>query len=371
MAYQTPAGGATVFTNAPWSDPAFFPLGVWLQDPANAARYRQAGFNTFVGLWQGPRENQLAALRLAGLYVVCEQNEVARRHLADANIIAWMQDDEPDDAQSGLARLGFGSPVAPEEVAAHYRQLKAADPSRPVLLNLGQGVAWDGWYGRGRRNHHPEDYLEYLKGCDIASFDIYPAVHTTRQVAGKLWYVADGVDRLMRWSGTNKVVWNFLECTRIDNPKHKPTPGQVRAEAWMSIIHGSRGLIFFVHQFKPEFREAALLDGPEMLAAVTALNREITSLASVINSPPLTDMATVKSQNPAVPIAFMVRRHDGATYLFAVAMRAGETTVTFKLNGLEGIKPVEVIGENRNLSATNGVFTDRFQSWDVHLYRVK
>jgi hypothetical protein len=34
----------------------------------------------------------------------------------------------------------------------------------------------------------------------------------------------------------------------------------------MSLIRGSRGLIYFVHQFKPTFREAALLDDPEMLA---------------------------------------------------------------------------------------------------------
>ena len=42
---------------------------------------------------------------------------------------------------------------------------------------------------RGRRSNHPEDYPEYLKGCDIASFDIYPANHGSKAVAGNLWYV--------------------------------------------------------------------------------------------------------------------------------------------------------------------------------------
>ena len=74
--------------------------------------------------------------------------------------------------------------------------MRKADPDRPVMLNLGQGVAWDGWYGRGVRTNHPEDYAEYAKGCDIASFDIYPACHDNAEVAGKLWYVARGVDRL-------------------------------------------------------------------------------------------------------------------------------------------------------------------------------
>ncbi len=40
----------------------------------------------------------------------------------------------------------------------------------------------------------------------------------------------------------------------------------------MALIHGSRGLIYFVHQVKPSFREAARLDDAEMLAAVTKLN---------------------------------------------------------------------------------------------------
>ena len=45
----------------------------------------------------------------------------------------------------------------------------------------------------------------------------------------------------------------------------------------MSLIHGSRGLIYFVHQFSPKFDEHALLDDPEMLGMVTKLNLRIQS----------------------------------------------------------------------------------------------
>ena len=74
----------------------------------------------------------------------------------------------------------------------------------------------------------------------------------------------------------------------------------------MSLIHGSRGLIYFVHQFKPSFREAALLDDPQMLAAATALNRHITALAPVLNSPTIPDSLKVEPSAPSVPIATMV-----------------------------------------------------------------
>jgi hypothetical protein len=125
---------------------------------------------------------------------------------------------------------------------------------RPVLLNLGQGVAWDNWIGRGVRRNHPEDYPEYVKGCDIVSFDIYPAVHDKAEVAGKLEFVARGVERLGQWTRGEKIIWNCIEASRISNPQVKPTPDQVRAEVWMALIHGSRGLIYFVHQFKPTFK---------------------------------------------------------------------------------------------------------------------
>jgi hypothetical protein len=138
----------------------------------------------------------------------------------------------------------------------------------------------------------------------------------------------------------------------------------------MSLIHGSRGLIYFVHQFKPTFREAALLDDSEMLAAATSLNRQIAELAPVLNSPTIRDAVSVRSENADLPIAVMVKQDKGALYLFAVGMRDGATTATFTLGGTKEEKRIEVLGENRTRTAKDGVFTDHFGPWDVHLYRM-
>ncbi len=358
------------WAKGPPSDPGFFPLAVWLQAPANAQRYRKAGFNTYVGLWRGPTEEQLATVEKAGLRLICHQNEVGLRHRDDSTIIGWMHGDEPDNAQSLGQGNGYGPPIPPERIIADYQRIRIADPSRPVLLNLGQGVAFDNYIGRGVRRNHSEDYQKYLKGCDIASFDIYPVNHDKSEVSGKLWFVAQGVERLVKWSGGEQIVWNCLECTRIGDVDRKPSPHQVRCEAWMSLIHGSRGLIYFVHQFKPAFREAALLDDSEMLAAVTALNQQIAELAPVLNSPTIRDVAGVRSENSDVPIAMMLKKQKGATYLFAVGMRDGITTATFTLGGIKGEKKIEVLGENRTMVANNSSFSDHFSPWDVHLYRI-
>jgi hypothetical protein len=231
-------------------------------------------------------------------------------------------------------------------------------------------VAWDGWHGRGVRTNHPEDYLEYVKGCDIASFDIYPVAHSKPEVAGNLWYVARGVERLNKWTDGKKVVWNCIECTRINNKDTKATPKQVKCEVWMSLIHGSMGLIYFVHEWQPKFNESAILSDPRMLSAVIEINKQINTLAPVLNSPTIDAGVSVSSENKNVPVAVMAKDYKGARYLFAVGMRGGSTKATFTAPALKGKRTVEVLGENRTILSKDGIFSDTFEAWDVHLYRI-
>ena len=67
----------------------------------------------------------------------------------------------------------------------------------------------------------------------------------------------------------------------------------------------------------------------------------------------------------------MVKRHEGATYVFAVGMRDGATTARFEVAGVPGAARVEVLGEDRTLAVNGGVFEDRFEPWGVHLYRIR
>lgn len=357
--------------NGPSGDPDFFLLAVWLQEPAKAPRYKAAGFNTYVGLWQGPTEQQLAQLKKVGMKVVCEQNQVGLEHIDDPVIIGWLQMDEPDNAQRLPDGKGYGPPVTPEEIVRRYKKMHAADPSRPIQLGLGQGVAWDNWRGRGVRTNHPEDYPQYIKGGDIISFDIYPVVHNSPEVVDRLWYVARGVERLATWTEGKKIIWNAMECTRIGSKEgKKPTPHQLKCEIWMAIVHGSMGIIYFVHEWQPKFNESALLDDTEMLSAAARINRRITALAPVLNSPTVKDALSVASHNENAIVATMTKKYKGDTYIFVVGMRNEKTNATFAAAGIEGRKTVEVLGEERTITSENGIFTDTFEPWDVHLYKI-
>ncbi len=107
------------------ADPAYFPIAVWLQDPRNAGAYKRAGVNLYVGLWAGPTDAQLAALKAAGMPVICHQNRVGLAHRDDPTIVGWMHGDEPDNAQEvrdkKTGRTGYGPPIAPGTIVADYR----------------------------------------------------------------------------------------------------------------------------------------------------------------------------------------------------------------------------------------------------------
>lgn len=354
------------------SDPSYFPIAVWLQNPINASRFKSAGINLYVGLWKGPTEEQLKFLADAGMPVICSQNRVGLANKDNPIIVGWMHGDEPDNAQlvrdPATGREYYGGPVPPQNIVDDYQKMRSLDPTRPILLNLGQGVANDEWIGRGS-GAHISDYLTYVKGGDIISYDVYPVVCINKPDGENyLWYVAKGVSRLMEWTEGKKIIWNCIECTRIGSETKKATPHQVRAEVWMSIIHGSRGLIWFVHEWKPKFNEHALLDDPEMLPAVTKINNQIHELAPVINSPSIDDLVTVKSSDPEVPVAIMIKRYKQSIYIFAVGMRNSPTTATFEIKASSPKQIANVLWEDRAINLENSKFSDEFKPYDVHIY---
>ena len=356
------------FENGLPDDPDFFPIGVWLQDPSDAAAYKAGGINLYIGLWQGPTEVQLSTLRAAGMPVMCSQNSTGLAHLDDSIIVGWTQQDEPDNAQSDGAG-GYDPCIDPEIIEEKYDDIKANDPTRPVYMNLGQGVANINYVGRGECTGDTWMYPEYIEGCDIVSFDIYPVTSRYDHIRDNLWYVAEGIDNLRNWSDDEKPAWCWIETTHI-NSENKPTAHQVKAEVWMALIHGARGFGYFCHEWVPEFNSNALLDDPVIFPAVSEINAQIHKLAPVLNSPDKTGLVSVISDNQDVPVDILVKHFQDTLYVFAVAMRDGPAECTFTI---EGNQPdhVNVIGESRNITVTDGSFEDSFSSDDVHLYKME
>lgn len=351
---------------------SFFPIAVWLQEPRDAMAYKSYGINMYVGIWDGLTQTKLDLLKAADMKVIADLNEFAKNNLQEPLIYGWLQGDEPDNAQWNPVTKSYDPCIDPSKIIDYYNELKLTDPSRPVYLNLGRGIAATHWVGRGKCSGKTDMYKisndGYLKGCDIASFDIYPVNSSEKEVKDSLWYVAKGVDSLREWSDYSKPTWCWIETTQINKGGRRPTPEEVKSQVWMALIHGVSGIGYFCHSFAGGTEAAALLHDKEMILEVGKVNEQIAALAPVLNSPTIQDYVSISSSNPGIPIDYIVKKIDDTFYIFAVSMRPGNTTASFSIqNG----KRVEVIGEDRSIDMKDDKrFTDQFSSYSVHLYKI-
>jgi hypothetical protein len=365
------AANSSAWANGPPAGPNYFPIGVWLQGSRNIVEFRTIGINLFVGTADNFAETTLATFAHAAMPLITEQTPVALASQYRRVIIGWLQPDEQDNAQPN-GRGGYGSCIAPAEIVARYVKWKSADASRPVLLGFGRGVADTQWTGRHDCTGQTTSYYPLaVGGGDIVSFDIFPIAG----YQGRLELVARGLDNLHAWiaeGGRSRIVWNAIEAVPIGSGA-VPTPAEERAEVWMSIIHGSRGIVYFVHQFSADgshlVREDGIFNFPVLVKAVSTINAELNSLAPIINAPDGT--LGIHGLGPgAGAIDTMARRYKGAMYLFTICMRAAACgRISFVLPEV-GRASAQVIDENRTLNVANGIFDDDFAGYGVHLYRV-
>jgi hypothetical protein len=343
------------------TNPDFFPIGVWLQSASYAQSYAQLGVNTFVGQWEGNTSAALQKLQAAGEVLITKQDSVGLGDPNNGIIKAWQSfPDEPDNAQPN-GTGGYGPCVEPSKMVAEYKQLKAADPSRPVYVNFGQGVANTSYIGRGEACYGKTSmYPEYAQGADIVSFDVYPV-----NDGYPLSIVATGVDNLRAWAG-NKPLFAFIETTPQEGTSG-PTPAQIQAETWLALIHGANGIEYFCHMLSPTFVEDGCLTLPSVASQMKADDAQIAALAPVLNSNTITNGVTVAS---SFRVDTMEKSYGGATYVLSEAVSSNGGSASFKLPGAGG-GAVTVLGENRTLSLSNGSFTDSFSGFGVHLYEIR
>ena len=342
----------------------FFPIAVWMQSPSHAARYRELGINTYLGLWNGPTEEQLAELARTGMSAITEQNEIGLKSVNRHVITGWMQRDEPDNAQ--LSALGGYAPCIPAiDVARRTREIIARDATRPVTLIFGPGVADTAWKGRGACSGDMNYYDIAVEDAGIISFDIYPVGSDTARVKGKLEYVAQGVVNLVKRARGNQTVWTAVETTALD-VRRPVKPLEVRAEVWMALIHGAKGICYFVHEFAPTFQEDGIFRHPDIVKEVTDINRSLIGLAPVLNSENVNGRVAIESP---VPIATMLKRRGSDLYLFTVSMRNEASEPRIFVDGV-GDAVALVLDENRTVSIRRGGFVDAFPGYGVHRYKI-
>ncbi|HET9932357.1 MAG TPA: hypothetical protein VFQ35_16750, partial [Polyangiaceae bacterium] len=152
------------------------------------------------------------------------------------------------------------------------------------------------------------------------------------------------------------------------------TRDEFRAEVWLAIIHGARGIFYFAHSdcvagpcTTPDGMTADLVD------EMTIQNARISGIASVLQSPinPSTIGFAPGKSAVNLPLEATWRQSGGKSYLIvANASPNPLTAAPMVVSGLPaGTSALTVHGENRSVSLASGQFSDSFQPYAVHIYR--
>lgn len=255
----------------------------------------------------------------------------------------------------------------PEQTLAHYRKIKVADASRPVWLTLTVRFLprYEQWHRMPAEQMRPL-YPKWAEATDVLGTDIYPIYGFNKPE----WLLdnIEAIKKMRELAGPKKPLYIWIETCNGGSQQGaaKVEPRHTRAEVWMSIIAGARGIGYFTHAWKPTFSEFACDDA--MQAELRRLNTQVTRLTPAICGRPM--QAAIAFDGVAGHL--LATESDGSTWIFAqnldLSGKAGKARIT--VEGLKAGTKVEVIDENRSITAADGSFEDSFDALAEHVYRI-
>jgi hypothetical protein len=361
-----------------------------------------AGFNT---MWPWPSRSladQLEAGKGAGLQVVC-MGQVAEADAAKLkdhpNWLGNVWHDEPTGSFWGKDMDAKFS-----EFQTYKAKLNAAAPGVAVFIN---DVPWitapaTSWW------------VKWNTAGDVACHDNYPIMDRkarARSIGDEEHKtgIPSSVSLAAAVNNEQKPVWLIVGAFEVRGhggfPFRMATPMQLRAQVYAGLIHGATGIIYFcwdtyvcrdgeVMGMSPDPKVAYLEAGPNkpkaspakpmelaeskaLWMAATQINREIRELTPSLLSPTVPDIVRYSAQvdGPAVtdnPIRGLLKPHPAGGYvLLTVNLDDAVLNVPWQFDN--GLKSVEPLYENRpayDLKAGEKSFTDLYEPFDVHVYRV-
>lgn len=322
----TAAGTAIAVNGTPT-----FPIFAWAACPADIDVDLAAGVTAFMthGEGCGSEDDFLDALGQRAYYV--PQVGDTRDFAFDPRLLGYVQPDEPD-----------AHGIAPEQLSLV--------PGRLVFMTLTPQFAAD-----------PASYRGYADKADALGFDVYPLT----QACGRadLGAVYHGQRALVALAA-GRPTFQWIETGAQQGACGAPvTPATVRAEAWLAIAGGARGIGWFTYAWQ-DGRAQSYGVGPDVPAAQAATSSAIQSLAPMLLAPSVRGVASTRLD----PVKVGARSYGGATYLIAVNSYDVPVRWSRALPGPAAGRRVTVVGEGRTLVARGGVLRDSFTPLAVHVY---
>ncbi|MFT3877024.1 MAG: DUF4082 domain-containing protein [Propioniciclava sp.] len=360
-----------------WTDPSFFPIGIWHESISSDAEVqwdKSQGINYYAGLWEG---TDFGLFERNDMYWLGSKlNSTFKDH--SPNWPGVFLDDEvdgrfsPNEGTSMIQNMHNEWKGSGKFTYANYTQL---------VTGIDIDVKAQEKYVNTPDVSSVDMYWYSLYNCDWSQFrgHLYadPVSKETCRTSSSYGKTTNALTIRDAADGRIQPRWMFIENLNglSTADQHRPyiTPGQVKGAAMNSVINEARGLIYFNQSYTGNCQTAGALRsaqrqgssfcGYPQIKAMGEVNNLIHKLARVINT-----QSYVWTFGSGLDT--MLKTYGGDAYIFA--MTDGKTgSRTFTLPpGVKGTS-VEVYGEGRTLKVTDGRFTDNFANeYDYHIYKV-
>lgn len=223
----------------------FFPIGVFSQPEQSFAKWKARGVNTILETPQGhDPESWDRAAKAAGLKIIRRPLGDPKRDIGRTDLLAWSHWDEPDAA----GRAPQWTPLF-EKQAAEWRKI---DPKRRIFINFaGPDLSWFTTRSDSYSVSYASHYPRLIATADWIANDLYPSggwlnqAHSPRR--GDVSLIAEPLKILKGM--TDKPLFAFIEASEVEKGNvpgaRCPTPAEMRAQIWLTLVHGARGIFYF------------------------------------------------------------------------------------------------------------------------------
>ncbi len=323
-------------------DRPFFPLGLYnVHEPGDVRKLSDLGFNT---IFNTGSEEFLDACDECGVMVIAHGPGENMQNFSSLNrirermeqlywrpsLMAWYVVDEPS-----LRNV-------PVEVIRRASVLvKMIDPNRLTLI-------CDGDPYRGKA---------YQPLADVASPAYYPV---WKQMS--LTAVARCVDDTVDSVPPEQPVWFVLQAWTWRNIRF-PTPQEERVMAYLSLIHGARGLSWFAYKYPDkEVLLCAYEDSPELWSEIVRIVQEVRELEHMLLGPrPVAHVSEIEGTR----VDWCRIQKDGQVLIIACNPGKVGASRAFEIGDADSVR---VMWEDRSLPVMEGKLEDELPPMSVRVY---
>jgi hypothetical protein len=322
-----PSGTPTVPNSSPMrlNGHAVFPRMVWRQCPSYYPGSLNAGINLFLGVECAEPSVQFERLAGRAMSTV----DAKTPGVSGPGVVGWHLPDEADVSvgrAETLPRPKASGRITFLTLTDHFSDRAAPPPN-------GKSI-----------------YPAFFERADVIGFDTYPVEVrcSLAQIDNVYWMQRE----LIALTG-GKPTFQWIEAGPMEHCRENedPTPAVVRAETWLAIAGGARGIGYFPDWWVEDIR-----------AEVRLTNREILALAPALLSP-----VAQASWSADGPVRIGARRYNGATYVVAVNTSTSPANASFTVPGLGG-RALRVFREGRVVKPMGDVVVDKLPGLGVAVY---